>query len=267
MTSIIGIKISPEYGGGVVLGSDTQLSTEDNEGKFKEKIKNYKKIIYGKNWVLVHAGEIDKELGVFNDILKGKKKNHVSSENSNVEQIINESISNYELKKQRRGKKKFQSYEEFFRKPDFELVNLLNTSTMKNADLDEDEEIDLHSFLLATCEPEGGLWVIDTYGNLKSVNDFNRELDYLCLGSGSDKITSYVNGLLDDNLIDPYRLKIPEAIDIVRGALLKAERDPYSSGPLDLVVLTDKVDYYGDRIRKAHTEAEKKEIKSIKEKY
>lgn len=267
MTSIIGIKVSSSDGvEGIVLGSDTQLNIEDNEGKFEEKRRAYKKIIHGKTWALAHAGDVDKHLDLFYGVLVGRKRYRSSEEIAT--KIIYESVSAWEDSyKMRIEKREHNSYEDFFEKPHFKLVNLLNSSTLRFAKV-EDDEVSLHSFILATCPPKIGLWYVNGHGILTEVSSYERDIDYLCMGSGGEKCEKYITGLIEDEKFDPEKLTIPSAIDLVNNALHRAELDIYTGGPLDLAVLTNSgVDYYGDEIRQALVNAEREKIESIKSKY
>lgn len=267
MTTILGVKVSPESGEeGVVLGSDTQVTVFKKDGVIDSKKKGIKKIVSGKNWAIAHSGDDNKYLEIFNRILQGRKRYHSSAEIADG--LVERAVSEYTASQKKR-KTTRRTCEDFFTGPHFHLVNLVNSSTLRKYDMDEeDNEPELNTFLLATCPPKVGLWYIDSHGNMREVSDFGRDLEYLTMGSGSERVDNYIKGLLDDDRFDPSTLTIPDAIDIVTVGLHRAVRDPYTGGPLDLIILASKgVDPCGDNIRAALSNAEKKQIEEIKARY
>lgn len=269
MTSIIGIKL-PEKNC-IVLGSDSQINIESDDGEFEEKVKAYKKIMYGQNWAIAHSGysgddNENKTFERFLGILNGEKKYRSSEEIAR--RLVEEAIENYEKSVSRTRKSK-EEWSDFLAKSHFNLVNLLNTTIMRYAKYkSEDDSIDLTYFLLATCPPKLGLWYVDAHGNLRDVVSFRRDLDYLCLGSGAEKISNYIKNLIDDDKIDSDTITIPETIGVVKGALERAERDPFTGGPKDLIVLDKNgVHYYGDKIKEGLTKAENDIFDEIKQEF
>ncbi|MFH1376181.1 MAG: hypothetical protein ABIH25_00950 [Candidatus Woesearchaeota archaeon] len=265
MTTIVGIRV-PSEDGGIVIAPDIQKSIENREdGTLEEKVKYYKKIVIGKTWALAHAGGIDDQLSRFLRYMSGHKRYGSNEDLANS--VIERAVMRYSQRDAIKEKKK-----ELFEKPHFEEVNLLNAAAKRDFDGNEGEEDDsiLHTFLLATISPQTGLWYVDSHGNLIETIEYgDKEFQYLCIGSGRDMADSYIENLLKDDNFDPENIDIPKAIDILYGSLQRAERNIYTSGPLDLVILTKKrgVEHWGKRIREDITDAVLKTKEEIKSNY
>jgi ATP-dependent protease HslVU (ClpYQ) peptidase subunit len=268
MTTIIGIKVSNEYAPGVIIGSDTQLNIEEEE--LEEKRRNFRKIIYGRNWALAHSGDIDRHLGVFYSILLGKRRRYISADEV-WDNIIKRAIENYSESK-RGGKKERRGFEDLFARPHFNLVNLLNSSSIGGVKWEyegNDEDVPLHNFLLGSCPPLMGLWYVDTHGNLREVSEFGRDFDYLSIGSGGKHAIEHMKEMGYSDRFDLDNLTLEDAIEIIWETLdLCRDKDPNSGGPFDLVVLDKNgVHYYGDYIKNELKKAETYIKENIKNKH
>lgn len=250
MTTIIGVKTN--FGDeGIVLGSDTQLNIiSDPEEKPLTKRQTLK-IIYGSTWALANEGRPDiPDIQQFLGILSGKKKHGSSDERAN--QIIAKSIENFD-----KGSK--------YDGPHFEeVLHYHMLAARRGEDLN-----DMPTYVLAANKPRIGLWWVDAFGNLhESKSEKERRVEYICKGSGEDKVNEYIEGMVYDEKVDLSAIDIPVAIDIVVASLHKAEEDAFTGGPLDVVITTKSfVRPYGKRIREALEKAEEMSIQEIKKEY
>lgn len=251
MTTIIGIKTNSGVEG-IVLGADTQLSSIEN-GALTQK-KTASKIVYGKEWVIGHAGLVDNEVYQFFQVLSSQKK-LVSLENTPNEIIL-------------RAVKRHDDYvkDQKIRDIHFQEVIMLNAKMMRR---DESELDNLSKFVLSVYQTTSGLrlFEIDEFGNLKEPKK-DSDIEYTIIGSGEQIAERYIKRLIDEDEAPQFLITIPRAIDIVWKGLKEAQRDPYTNGPIDLVVLTKEgVIPYGKEIRDALISAETQKITTIKKKY
>lgn len=252
MTTIIAVKTNFPLGEeAIVLGSDTQLSIiSDPEEKPMTKRRTLK-IIYGSTWALANEGRPDiPDIQQFLGILSGKKK--LGSSEERARQIIAKAIENYD-----KGPK--------YENPHFEEVLHYHMLAARKG---EDKD-DIPTYVLAANKPRIGLWWVDGYGNLhESKSEKERRVEYICKGSGEDKVNEYIENLVYDEKVDLSATDIPIAIDIVVATLHKAEEDAYTGGPIDMLVVTKQsVTPFGARIKKALDEAEMHIIRNIKAEY
>lgn len=245
MTTIIGIKAESGVEG-IVLASDTQLNVlaEDEESIEKG---STRKIMYGKTWMIGCSGTYSRPFHVFQRMLLGQKRGFKEEA---VERMISTAIQRYDQKRPH------------LEGPHFVEVNSLNTEARRDgAALD-----DLHSFILAVNSPRLDLWEVDEFGNLKDPSKV-QDFDYFVIGSGSEKVKSYIDRLVLREKIQPQSVDIPAAIDICVGGLEAAEEDAYTGG-LDIVVMTkENIAPYGACITEALLSAKKSKLAEIKGKY
>jgi len=220
MTSIIGIRTNLGSDG-IVVASDRSIGEYDGDKIIKLNLR--KKIHFGDYWVMSHTGTITKSLSRFYGVLKGHKI--CGSDDERARKIFENAVEN----------------------KSFREVNELNTVLMRN-------EEDLNStleFLLAVRLSKFGLWKVDAFGNLRVSAD-DGDFDYICMGSGSEFMESYISERISDGKIVSDEVKISSAIKIVNGVMGSSERDPRSGFGYDLTVLTkDGVREWGAEIRKA----------------
>lgn len=253
MTSILGIKTSPgSYPAGIVIGSDRQETYVDLGGKplFKGEVN---KIISGLGWVLACGGTSwnstdDHYYNRFVRTLSGDKR--VGSNPNKPNEIIKKTIENYNL---------WTEHGKRYKGLQFEEVALLNAYARRlGAPPDE-----INQFILAVNTPEMGIWEVDEFGNLNSPKE--QEFEWLCLGSGSDDIQTYIQDSTIEGKINSEDISIRKAIKIIKGALEKAKRDIYTGYFIDIVVLTDKPEpeHFGESIRQAMNKAYEEEFSKI----
>ncbi len=236
MTTILGVKSN--YGiEGIVLASDVQISLYEG-GEMIGKRSQYK-IYHGRNWMITHAGDVDKDLGSFLNFLSGQKRYDSS------EEIVRKEI------------------EESLKSKEFERVNKLNKNARKNGV----ELADLHSFILCTNMPKPEIFVVDEFGNLNKPEE--DDFEYAYLGSGSKRVASYIEQLADDSSFDSRSVDIPKAVEICYKALRRAiENDGYTGGPIDMSVMTEKgITPYGNKIKESINAAERNVVEEIKKIY
>lgn len=236
MTTLFGIKANQNET--VVLASDNQLSIYDEDNKMVSK-RPFKKTYCGDFWALGHAGAVTKRLQKFHGVLKGYKNYGSSPEK--VKEIIETAV----------------------RKKRFYEINELNALERR-----EGTEIeDLHSFMLAINKPKPSLWGITEFGHLQESSE-EKDLEYICYGSGEDKVDEYIKRKISKKEFDPEEITTSIAIDIAVGALEEAEEDGYTGLGLDLFVLTkDNIRDYGEEIRDAIEKAKRMKIEEIKRGY
>ena len=251
MTTIVGIRTNSGLEG-VVIGADTQQSQFSSDGKPDKKKVPFFKTASGKNWVIGSAGMFEDELQKFYGLLKGQKK-YGSSEEKATETIY-KAIENYYL---------------WFKKESdsgvihFPEVNQLNAvMARRGVSLD-----DLNQFIFGINVPERGvkLFKIDEFGSLEE-SKYNG-VEIVTIGSGPTKIREYIEEILESDQ-SPVQVDIPKAIDLVCSIIYRAEVDMYSSGPIDLHVLTSNgVDSYSKKIIEELKETEKRILEEIKGRY
>ena len=237
MTSIIGIRTN--------LGSDGIVVASDrNIGEYDEKdtvikLNLRKKIHFGDYWVMSHTGIITKSLSKFYGVLKGHKS--CGSDDERAREIFENAVKN-----------------KYFRE-----VNELNTAVMRN---EEDINSTLE-FLLAVRLSKFGLWKVDAFGNLRASAD-DSDFDYICMGSGSEFMESYINERISDGKIVSDGVKISSAVKIANDVMGSSEQDPGSGFGYDLAVLTkDGVRELGSGIRKAQMEGGLAKLTEIRQHY
>src|SRR3989338_1351566 len=232
MTTIIGIKTDsgPD---GIVLAADTQLNIFDDDGSSSAK-RSTRKIIYTDSWTMAQTGSVTHLHYDFERMLLGRKRGFPEEK---VFEMIARAVANYD-----QGVR--------YTDPHFIEVNRLNTLHRREGGNVED----LASFIFASRHPRLGLWEIDQMGYIKPAS---KELDfeYLSLGSGSKEALGYINRQIMGELAEANTIDLPRAIDLAVGAIHAAQEDVYTGG-LDLVIVTsEKVIPYGDRIKSAITKA------------
>jgi len=227
MTTIVGIKTN--YGlDGIVLAADFLVGDYTDDGKLVDK-GFCRKLQHGDYWVMGSSGLYNtRALNRFYGVLKGYK-NYGSNEEK-AKNIFREAIE----------KRRFMD------------VDTLNADLLTDDTLSEDTL----EFILAIKEPNLNLWFVDHMGNLRP-SPKDRDFDYLCAGSGSDSVISYIEGKIRDGLISADKINIPLAIELCRGSIASAERSKDAGLGCDLVVLTKtSLDDHGPEIRKRLKEAE-----------
>jgi 20S proteasome alpha/beta subunit len=113
---------------------------------------------------------------------------------------------------------------------------------------------------MAINRPKVDIFHIDVFGNLKNSENEN----YLVLGSGKDEAEKYIEECIEGETFDSYNINIESAIRLCTGALKKARYDIFSGGPMDLVVVrSDKVYSYGEKIKNSLKVAEMKVLEEI----
>ena len=86
----------------------------------------------------------------------------------------------------------------------------------------------------------------------------------MVLGSGKDEAEKYIEECIEGETFDSYNINIESAIRLCTGALKKARYDIFSGGPMDLVVVrSDKVYSYGEKIKNSLKVAEMKVLEEI----
>lgn len=247
MTTIIAIKANSGIEG-IVLASDTQLSTYDDEGKLTEKGSTHTKIFYGKGWIMGHAGVFDNQYHQFRRLMSGRKKGYNEDK---VALIVRLAIEKYETRPK-------------IEEPHFIEVNYSNTMAKR-----EDPQCeDLHSYLLAVNTPRVAFWEVDEFGSLNSVADIeSRDFEYHAIGTGAESALKYIDRLVMKEKLDPKDITIPTAIDVIDESFTEAQSDIFTLG-LDLAVITKKgIKVFGKRIEEAVKLSRKQELESIKQEY
>jgi 20S proteasome alpha/beta subunit len=234
MTTIVGIKTNSGLDS-IVLASDLQSSDEEAETKFRIP----RKIYVGDNWAMGDAGGDDKAVRRLYGKLRGNK-NYGSNDNIAGEML------------ERAIKEKL-----------FYEVRELNTELRKK-DCSMDET---HAFVFAVSKPELFLWKIDEFGNLKDPKE-DHDIDYVCVGTGRERVEKYIEGLLDEEKFDRDEINTNAAIHIARGAMKAAEGDVWTGLGYDLVILTKAgVKVWGKKIREVLEKAETDKLEEIAKKY
>jgi len=251
MTTIMAIKSNSGIEG-IVFGADTQLSLIE-KGAFAQK-KSISKIIYRKEWIMGHAGAMDSDVYQFFQLFSSQKKS--SQPENNPYEITLRAVKRYDDYKN----------DQKIRDIHFQEVITLNAKLMRKEGRDLE---DLNKFVLALNQLEVGprFFEVDEFGNLKEPQK-DGEVEYIVIGSGEKIAEKYIDKIIDEDESPQFLVNISRAIDIVWRGLKEAQRDPYTNGPIDLVVLTkDGVSPYGREIREALMSAENQKITAIKKKY
>lgn len=148
--------------------------------------------------------------------------------------------------------------------------NMLNAHYIKR-EVDYD---DMAELLIATASPSVELYRVDSLGNMFVCQDVS-ELEFFCLGSGSDNIDVYFSEekYKDDPSLRNLKLDsidIDAAIRLGRAMMVEASKDTATGENLfaELAVIEEeKIDFYGNDIRKALFDAYDNKIASITQKY
>ncbi len=234
MTTLIGIKTNSGLDR-IVLASDNQITRYDKKDNKPVSKHPDRKLYYEDKWAIGIAGVSDYETTKFFGVLRGNKTYGSSEENA--KRIIEGAIKNL----------------------DFPEINELNKKLRKKGiDLE-----DLPAFIFAANEPKLTLWWIDEFGNFHK-RDEEAEFDYICLGSGEDKASQYIESLIENEKIKKDKITTREAIRIARESIYAAEKDMDTGLGYDLVILTEhEIKSWGDEIKKEIREAEAKKLEDI----
>ncbi|MFH1682716.1 MAG: hypothetical protein ABIA37_02875 [Candidatus Woesearchaeota archaeon] len=162
--------------------------------------------------------------------------------------------------------------EEAVRTGYFKELAFLNRFYTKRAMEEEEETVEL---ILASNKPALELYHVDHFGNLIEVMP-SGDLEYLCLGSGSEHVNKYIDEagyeqdldipeLIVDEIkipgeISPDRISTKISKCLAYGAITEAiKKDPNTGGFVDLAVITkEKIKHYGPVIQTELGDAVKK---------
>ena len=233
MTTLIGMKT--EVGEeAIVLASDTQLTDLD------EKEKSYfLKIVHGDFWAIAHTGVYNNMKSFYNKLRNPDDKRYKDFNKGKLIHMINKSV---EIKR-------------FFE------INQLNADSMGDG---VDVDI-LSEFIMAINNPGIDLFHIDIFGNLKNLPE---DKNYFVLGSGSKQVKRYLEENLDGDSLDTSNISLDKATSLcwngLKYALKKPNSDIFSGWPIDIAVIKkDKIRSYGEMVKEAHEETDKKLLDKI----
>jgi len=243
MTTLFGIMTDERDA--VVLGADSQLNfMDDNYEELDEKISNFNKITVGRKWAAAIAGIDNRRVYDFKRKLRGEIKGSKEIYGGiETEQMLEQAI-----KRQKEGD--LISFVELCR-----LNALLRKENVESDDLIE--------ILLAIQTPLG-LWHVNEFGTFLKPPD-NRDIKYLCLGTGSKKIDEYMDrGIYSEKDINPNIVDLKTAIEITYRALCQATRDPYTGKPFSFVIVTSqRIDDFSEEMKTHLERAERSFIDDI----
>lgn len=144
----------------------------------------------------------------------------------------------------------------------------------KRKEENDDDDGDETELILAVNSPELELYNVDPYGNVTAMGD-SGELEYLCMGSGSDEIRRYIDEEQYDD--DPAlkenikldNITIPVALRLAIRCLKRpVSKDVTTGGIIELVLVTEnRIEYYGDELKTMMENAEKKTYEAIIRRY
>jgi 20S proteasome alpha/beta subunit len=233
MTTLVGIQTNSGPIDAIVLGTDTQMATFEDE-KLVSKKPLYK-IVTGDFWAIAHCGAVTDSLKKFYNRLKYPERTK-DYEKGKLKDVIETSIK----------EKRFME------------VDKLNAEYYRKT---EDSD-DSHEFLFVTYD-RLRLFHIDCYGNLKQPED---ERQYLALGTGEQLASGYIEEKLDGETYDSTEITLEVAMQLCRNSLkIASNTDIYSGGPMDIYVFKKgkMSTSFGKRLGNALEVAENKEFEKF----
>ncbi|MEK6923317.1 MAG: hypothetical protein AABW84_01320 [Nanoarchaeota archaeon] len=242
MTTLLGIKTNSGEEA-VVLVTDTQVtygSEEHNKNR-----KPFYKMANGDFWALGFIGsQWDESRKFYNQLTTRRFKDFTEKD---IEQMILSSIQ----------KKRFIE------------IDTINAEFMRRYDEGESGTME---FLLATNKPKVELYFIDAYGNIYTLDDLDYHEPFIVKSATDDTkkaIINYINEKISgDDIGSGDRIDLELALNLAKGAMQKVETDIYSSGPIDITILTKNgIFNYGRQIKKAIEDAENAAFSEIIKKH
>ncbi len=230
----------------IVLASDNQETEYDGDNPVSKQ--PVQKIKYGKHWALAFTGGGEsKELNRFIGMLKGHARYGSSKEQAQA--MISNAVAT----------KVFPEFYDLNRR--IALRDRTDEST--------------YEMLFCTRKPEFGVWEVDSFGNLLSVDE-NHSFDYFTAGTGGEKAEKYIERVyrekaLNGTPIDRDALDTGTLIQIAREAVTSAQEDLQTGFGYDLLILpkdtTHPIDYQGDEIQRTLQDAERNYIQTLVARY
>ncbi|RMD65595.1 hypothetical protein D6817_05735 [Candidatus Pacearchaeota archaeon] len=237
MTTIVAIRTNAGEDG-IVLAADTQSNVYSGE-ELDTKSIGYKMWV-GRNWALAYTGVYTPELVRLKGMLSGLKRYHSSEDRA--KEIIKRALT---------PRKSGQRV--------FEEVLELNSRVRSKGSIE-----DCLEFVLATNEPEFGVWHVHEFGVLRNAYEFAKaegleiSFENIVIGTGSEIVRSYLDEISEGaDGIDVTEITLPVAIRVASNAVFKARRDAATGGTVDLAVLTrNSVKAFGREIERKVRQAE-----------